>query len=450
MQHGNTSSCRAQSRSNLHGTAGIPGGHRVERRVGSPHGFDLLRENALRHLRLQQRENPRTAAAAVGPGQQAKPEPRDRAQHRHRGLVHPLRVLEMTRGVVGDGEIQRRAPPRATFGQQLAHIADLRGHPRRVLVTEEVPIVLEQRAAARAVHRDVVGGIEQRRQIAPCERTRRAAVSGMLMQGTAAGLACHLDDGVPVDLERAPGRVVHVGEQGVHDAPAEQGDGDFPADCPRPLPPVAAGSGPLPPARSQHSHPEPEAPCPREPRRNAGAAEGPSQSEYRPPECFAREHPEHESPECGQGPRTKELLTRGLESPPVADARRAHRLAAAAPEAGIEMLGQRRIGGGDLAPLQRPHEHDAAAGTVSLIAGDTVGRACRKAETAVNAGIECRESAPRHSSPTIVTRHSPAPPRADARDRTSRAAGPRGGRRLHGRRRSDPRRGAPARARAPA
>jgi hypothetical protein len=47
----------------------------------------------------------------------------------------------------------------------------------------------------------------------------------MLMQGPAADLAADFDYPVAIHLQGTPGGFVHVAEQSVHDAAAEEGDG---------------------------------------------------------------------------------------------------------------------------------------------------------------------------------------------------------------------------------
>ena len=118
----------------------------------------------------------------------------------------------------------------------------------------------------------------------------------------------------------------------------------------------------------------------------------------------------------GRRRAANELLARRLECRAVAHARRAHRLAAAAAEAGVEVLDQRGVVGGDLAALERAHEHDAAARAVGFVAGGEVGGAGGEAEAAVHAGVErgvvgrrTRSLGARGHSPAPVA-HSPRPP----------------------------------------
>ena len=90
---------------------------------------------------------------------------------------------------------------------------------------EQVAVALEQRAAAGAVHDDVVRRVRQRRHVLARQRLGGGAVAGVLVEGAAAGLALGLDDPVAVGLEGPAGGVVDVAEERVHDAAAEEGDG---------------------------------------------------------------------------------------------------------------------------------------------------------------------------------------------------------------------------------
>ena len=90
---------------------------------------------------------------------------------------------------------------------------------------EQVTVVLEQRAAAGAVHGDEVRRALERRDIPAGERRGAGVVAGVLVQRAAASLPLHLHDAIPVGLERAPRGVVDVGEEGVHHAAGEEGDG---------------------------------------------------------------------------------------------------------------------------------------------------------------------------------------------------------------------------------
>ena len=146
-------------------------------------------------------------------------------EHGERRGVHPLRVLQVTGRVVR--HVQRSAPPGRgpALGQELGHVAHLGRERARRVRAEQVTVALEQRAAAGAVHHDVVGrSAEGRaRSAAPAPRRRRGRRRARAAPRSRPGPAP--DDPIAVGLERAPGGLVDVAEQGVHDAAAEQGDG---------------------------------------------------------------------------------------------------------------------------------------------------------------------------------------------------------------------------------
>ena len=81
----------------------------------------------------------------------------------------------------------------------------------------------------------------------------------------------------------------------------------------------------------------------------------------------------------------------GFQPSAIPHSRGAHRLTAAAAEAGVEVLKQSGIVGRDLSPLEPAHQHNAAARAVGLVTGGEVSGAGREAESAVDAGIEGTE-----------------------------------------------------------
>ena len=149
----------------------------------------------------------------------------------------------------------------------------------------------------------------------------------MLVQRAAARLPLRLDHGVPVRLERAPGGVVDVGEERVHDAALEEGR-RWPGEdgrgrervgrafsrssllCPPALSGCEAASIPI---------PNPIRPAPASARGEAGGAEGARQGEERPPELLAREDAEDEPRDGGEPTGTEEQVASGLEPAAVSD-----------------------------------------------------------------------------------------------------------------------------------
>src|SRR2546422_707031 len=85
-------------------------------------------------------------------------------------------------------------------------------------------------------------------------------------------------------------------------------------------------------------------------------------------------------------------------------ARRAHGLAAAAPETAVEMEGEEPVLGPELARLEGAHQLDAAARAVRFVAGGEERGAGLEAEAAVNARVEGFEAPPlNHSLPSTAT-----------------------------------------------
>ena len=113
--------------------------------------------------------------------------------------LHPLRVLQVAGRVVGD--VQRQSgrpasgPPRQGARSRRAPCA---ARPAADFVAEQMAVVLEQRAAARAVDHDVVGRVGQGGDVQAGEGDGGVAVAGVLVQRAAAGLAVDLDHSVAV------------------------------------------------------------------------------------------------------------------------------------------------------------------------------------------------------------------------------------------------------------
>ena len=76
----------------------------------------------------------------------------------------------------------------------------------------------------------------------------------------------------------------------------------------------------------------------------------------------------------------------------VADPGGTDRLAPAAAETAVEVKRERWVVRGEGAALESAHQLDATAGAVGLVAGGEEGGASLKAEAAVDAGVQRRES----------------------------------------------------------
>ncbi len=348
------------------------------------------------------------------------------------------------------GDTARRRRPRRGAARPAAGPRPRAARTRRApsppvrfaaVVPQEMAVVLEQRAAARAVDHDIVRGSFQRGHVSAGQRLRGGTVAGVLVQRAAAGLPRHrrpprsrwpraFAEWPRARARRAcPSRSRETGRR----RPAGLRS--------RPGVPRCADNLPRLTGR-EHSHPEAQPVSPR-----AGPGESPSPETAAPAGRAAATDLRGERRRAPPPPaardrvRREEPLARRFQPTPVADARGTDRLAATAAEARVEMLRQRRIVGRDLAALERPHEHDAPPRTVRLVTGRDVGGTSRQAESAMNAGskwiVRYRRSA---VAPSHVNHPRPPAPRSGTdRDRSCRAGGPRSVRRPRGTPRNVPR-----------
>ena len=104
-----------------------------------------------------------------------------------------------------------------------------------------------------------------------------------------------------------------------------------------PAPPRAAAAG------RQHPHAEPDPSRPRHQRGQSGRPKRAGRGEQRPPERLVTEHAKHRPGERRQSPLLEQPLPRHLQPAPIRDPGGAHRLAAPAAEAGVEVLHQRVV-----------------------------------------------------------------------------------------------------------
>ena len=200
--------------------------------------------------------------------------------------------------------------------------------------------------------------------------------------------------------------------------------------------------------RRQHPHREPQPSPSREPAGDPRGAQGAGERVHQARQAGSREGGEHSAGGPGEPARAREALAGLLQAATVAHARRAHRLAPAAPEAAIEVLHDERVAGGELPALERPHELDAAARAVGLVARREESGTGLKTEAAVDAGVECGEAAaPVRGQLNRRGHRFRRRPRWRLPDRRSAAARPPAGPPPRGTRRSGPRRAAGARAR---
>jgi hypothetical protein len=147
--------------------------------------------------------------------------------------VHLLRVLEVTGRIVRDVLCNRRSGDRSGLDQELTHVADLRRESFRRVVAQQMVVVPEQGAAARAVDDDEIGAVGERRHVPRPQSPGAGAVAGVFVGRAAASLTLRLHHAIAVRLERPPRRVVHVGEENIHDAAPKQHHGSSLGACVR-------------------------------------------------------------------------------------------------------------------------------------------------------------------------------------------------------------------------
>src|SRR5713101_3806050 len=155
--------------------------------------------------------------------------------------------------------------------------------------------------------------------------------------------------------------------------------------------------------RGEHSHGEPN---PSPTRQAAGDARRPEQTREGVHDGRARagERPERRAHQRRHAAALREQRAGRLEAAAVGHARRTDGLTPAAAETAIEVQGDARIGGRELAHLERAHQLDAAARAVGFVTGCEEGGAGLKTEATMNAGIQPFEAAPlRHSVPSTAT-----------------------------------------------
>ena len=134
----------------------------------------------------------------------------------------------MTRRVIGDVQVEWRArnrPLRPIAGEELRHVANPHTESLTLLIAHKMPVLFHQCPAARAVHYDRLIAVAECCDIHPRQRPRFFQQSRVRMQGAAANLARDLVDLIPIHNEGSPGGIVHVREQALHDAAAEEQGG---------------------------------------------------------------------------------------------------------------------------------------------------------------------------------------------------------------------------------
>ena len=224
MRHPDRQVGRPKSRAYLHDAPGIPRHHHLRAGVCRLDCRDLAVEDHASHVRSEHGVDPRAAAAPVGAWQQPETQSGYCPQQREWSLVHSLGVLEMAGRIVRDVELQWGAGPGAAIGQQLGDVTNACSQPGGCVCSQQMAVVLEQRAASGAVHHYEIGLINQRFDVGRCERSRPFSVSRMLVQRSTADLTLRLHHSISIRLESSLRRYMDMPEQCIHDAAPEEGD----------------------------------------------------------------------------------------------------------------------------------------------------------------------------------------------------------------------------------
>src|SRR5437870_6553697 len=174
--------------------------------------------------------------------------------------------------------------------------------------------------------------------------------------------------------------------------------------------------------RRQHPKGEPDAPPSRQPAGDARRSHQPREGVHDAGRLRDRDGPESRAHHRGHAAALRQERTGRLEPATVAHARRTDWLASPAAQTAVEVQGDARIAGSELARLERAHQLDAAAGAVGFVTGSEEGGARLETEAAMNTGIQPFEAAPiRHSVPSTAT--TKASPGSNVR-RTPATSGP--------------------------
>ena len=250
----------------------------------------------------------------------------------------------------------------------------------RALVSEQPAELLQVRPAARGVHDDEVDVLECIDECAgeclplldPARVHRKRSAAAL--RGS--------DDLVAVRRQHSRGRRVHVGKHCALDAAREQTDACASA-CPEAGVTVATVAVSAPTRSDLGERPEPSWHRQRSADRR--------QRERRAHAARVGEKPEQQPADEAIAQRPLDLVldrrARALDESVVANARGARRHAGHAPEAAVEVLGDRGVER-DRSVESGVHEVDAPARRVHLLAPEDVRRAGRQAEPAVDAVVD--------------------------------------------------------------
>jgi hypothetical protein len=380
-----------------------------ELRVGGEHRVHLARSDGARTVRLEQVVDAGAAAALLRVGQIRQRDARDRGQELARLRADPLRVLQVTRVVVGEPDRDRVARgERPERDQELAHVDHPGRHRRGAggpgrIAGQEAPPLLHGRAAPGRVDDHLVGvdPLERGDGLAG-QRARLAVAAGVERERAAAAEAGRHHHLAPLGAQHAQRGLVDLGEVDALHAAGQERHARAPRAVRR-----------RPPRQPRHhvaqrhrrherlerAHPAGQEPHQPQPVRQP-AQPGPRVEELpdhgQPQPARVREEPENqpaEEPIGGAAPVALfHLGPRLLDESLVVHARRTGSHAGHAAQAAVEVtdhLARHR-----LSLRQQPHEVDAPARRVHLFAPRLVRRTGRQAEPAVDAAVD--ERALRH------------------------------------------------------
>ena len=322
------------------------------------------------------------AAAALGVLDIDEGHALDRPQERTGLRPDALAVGQVTRVLVHDPKRFSRA--RRDGLHDLADVTDPRSErpgtirPQRV-VGEDVPVVLEVGAAARRVYdhlRLVTGkGID----VEPGELAGAVAVTGVRVQGAAAGLLFGNADHMPIALEKPHGGALGVAERLAHDAAREEAHVGA-----RMVDPAERGTF----GRRRERRGPAEAPgeprgetCETEPRAEVGQTCRDSET------TWTRDRVERRAREPAAILALAQHLARAFHDPAERHAGRARGLAGAADEARLEMADGRLARRGGTRD-DRSDELNASARRIRLVVQNAIGGAIVETQPARNAGGE--------------------------------------------------------------
>ena len=329
-----------------------------------------------RDLRVGQVVNTGAPAAPLGVFDVDEGYALDRAKKCPRLSADPLPVCEVTGVLVHDANGPPGAP--RTGLHDLADVADpgrecLGSISPQGIAAEDVPVVLQVRAAPRRVDDHLRIATGKSIDVEARELARAFAVAGVRMQGTAAGLLLGDADDQSAALQDAHGRALGLSEGLAHDAAREDAHiGALAVDAAerRSFRASRQRRGPADAAGQASGHP-------RETKARADVRETGRERETSRPRHGVERGPR----ECSAVLAILQDLARALHDPTERHTRWARGLARTAHQTRLEVIDGRVARRGRTRD-DRADQLDPSARRVRLIAQDAIGRAIVEAETA--------------------------------------------------------------------